>query len=891
MADEINIDLPDGPISVPAWASEDTQQKLLAEFKKLYRLNDKEVKNAEEALKNDNKNSKAQLDALKQFGDDIKSAMDGRGSLLGSMGSGLSMVTGGLTTFAKVGAQATLAISGLAIAVGSAVTSLARGFGDDIKGAGLVETGAAFGELGAQLNTLIPSLQTMGLTVDEAFANINNFNQVIKTGGVPAFEAVVNQFNNLTSNGRAYGKTLAENMEYLAEELDFRQRMFVLDQMSSAITAKQTQEVLDNQIKASQLLGKSVREISDSTKTLILNNTSLQAALAQVGPEALTSVQMMLQTFSGAGISEQLQAKLIQSIADPIFLMSDEAQSLLNQLNLIGSDEAKKLLRDLEASQKAILSKDSARINAANATLEKSVLSFAGSISDIEDQETLRLLAQDNNMTDILELLANQNLFVEAFEKYNKGVDKQLAKQVELSLLFDNQIKILKQSFLSLGTSIKAGFSPFLENLTNALGKPEDPDSPIYQFRMRMNETGRRIALSLEKIFGGGLTDSREKLEAKQAAQEELRLASMEKEGDTAESRAARIEAAEKKLKQADAEYQKALKNDQETAKTGLNSLADYIDRATDIFLDIVKKLTGVDSEEITVGGIMSNLTTMLSDILVDMFTTIMDIVGQQFRSINWLDLIFGESDREVLDRSTEHMNKMMRKLDYDLENNKISEADHAKAKANILTQGADIVLDHAEDQDYNSEKTLNLLKEAGISLNNLTSSELVRVFKNPGDLAKTVIGMGGTQEDYMKIASSMAEKFKELSESKLLFGSTRREYAQLGELFGNSASNVWTDLTSTTNQPTGTPPIQPSSAKVVTKTDDSETSSANPTSDDGTPTQSVKSVGVLRSDGEANPNQAMEEKLDTLNTNVLKLIDVSKATSRNTAATAENTN
>jgi len=243
---------------------------------------------------------------------------------------------------------------------------------------------------------------------------------------------------------------------------------------------------LDSQIAASQLLGKSVKEIADNAKTLILNNTSLQAALAQVGPEALTSVQTMLQTFSGAGISEQLQAKLVQSIADPIFLMSDEAQSLFNQINLIGTKEAGDLIKDLEASQKAILSKDQTRIAAANATLEESVLAFASSISNVEDQETLRALALASGYPDILELLANQKITKEAFENFNNGVGKQIAKQTELSLLFDDQIKTLKQSFLSLGTAVKAGLSPFLENLTNALGKPEDPDSPIYEFRMRM---------------------------------------------------------------------------------------------------------------------------------------------------------------------------------------------------------------------------------------------------------------------------------------------------------------------------------------------------------------------------------------------------------------------
>jgi len=372
-------------------------------------------------------------------------------------------------------------------------------------------------------------------------------------------------------------------------------------------------------------------------------------------------------------------------------------------------------------------------------------------------------------------------------------------------------------------------------------------------------------------------------LEAKQLAQEELRLARKKKDGETDEAYSARVEAANEKLVQADKEYQEALKNDQKTARTGLNSLADYIDRAADIFLDIVKKLTGIDSDQLTVGGIMTNLTSMLSDLLVDVFTALMDIVGQQFRSINWLDLIFGESDREVMDASSAHMKKMNAVIDHNLEAGKIDEKQAQEQKANIKTQGANIILNHAEDQDYSAEKTMNLLKDVGITLGDLTSSELVRVFKNPEDLAKAVTAAGGTQEDYQSRASEMAEQFGKNADNMLSFGSVRRENRELEKIFK--------DATNQPIQPTGTPPIQPSSAKVITDTDDSETSPANPTSDDGTPTQSVKSVGQLRSDGEANPNQAVEDKLDILNTNILKLVDQNKAISRNTAATAENTN
>ena len=60
--------------NIPDFALEDTQQKILTALKKQFKLDEKDIANAQKALRNDDKNAKAQLNALKDLGSDIRDA-------------------------------------------------------------------------------------------------------------------------------------------------------------------------------------------------------------------------------------------------------------------------------------------------------------------------------------------------------------------------------------------------------------------------------------------------------------------------------------------------------------------------------------------------------------------------------------------------------------------------------------------------------------------------------------------------------------------------------------------------------------------------------------------------------------------------------------------------
>ena len=75
--------------TIPDFALESTQENILAALKKQYNFSDKDLKNAKSAISNDNKNSKATIDALNKLGGDITAALEGDGSLIGGLSTWL----------------------------------------------------------------------------------------------------------------------------------------------------------------------------------------------------------------------------------------------------------------------------------------------------------------------------------------------------------------------------------------------------------------------------------------------------------------------------------------------------------------------------------------------------------------------------------------------------------------------------------------------------------------------------------------------------------------------------------------------------------------------------------------------------------------------------------
>ena len=114
--------------NIPDFALEDTQEKILGILKKTYKLSDDEVKNAQKALTNDNKNTKAQIDALNKFGDDVKEAVAGKGSFLGGLSDAAAGTVGVLGTLGGVVGGVATGFGVLATSAAALAVELSKGF-------------------------------------------------------------------------------------------------------------------------------------------------------------------------------------------------------------------------------------------------------------------------------------------------------------------------------------------------------------------------------------------------------------------------------------------------------------------------------------------------------------------------------------------------------------------------------------------------------------------------------------------------------------------------------------------------------------------------------------------------------------------------------------------
>lgn len=841
--------------NIPDFALEDTQQKILTALKKQFKLDEKDIANAQKALRNDDKNTKAQLNALKDLGSDIRDAVDGKGTFFSSLSSGVSKTAGVLGTLGKVGGGLASGLIGLSSAVAVGVLNLTKGFGDDLKNAGLAESGAAFGSLGKELTTVVPGMMTLGLSVEQAAGAVNDFRGSMTATSGTAIQGVITEFQKLTNGGAAYGRTISENIEYLADEIEYRTRQGFITDRNAGRAAKQAQEMMDSQISASKLLGKSVDEIANGVKDLFSGDVDIAAALANLGPDVEQELRKTFQTFEGAGLPKEFQAGLAKMITDPIMLGSQEAKDAFNALSVLPDDMGDKVQSSVENLREAIDSGDANAIANANKNLEHTMLEMGSNISKLSQTEKEALFIQGNSIPFLKDLLSSQRGLAIAYENFNDKNKTELNKALENSVQFDNQITILKNSFGVILTSIKAGMAPALESFTAALGDLSSDESPIGKFSIKLGEISKKIINKFNDLFG---------------------LA-----GDQEENT---------------------------NMVTGLlETLGNYVAGAADSFISFVDSLLSNEG-----GSVMEKIGTYLSDI----FVNLMGIVGDQIKNIDFMDLLFGESEQELTTDAAKRVEST--------KNRKRGNQSEEQKSAGLMRALSDVI-EYRDDKNekkagsVDAEKMMEMVTKAGVNLQELTGEHLLKLFPDPNDLKEAMAVKFGDDtkgaEEAFKQVSDKIVKFTEAEKISLQSGprSYLRKKSHTGDLV-TEQENIAKSFQSAHEElkkdqlPAGTmegeqkaedvakeipvtPPSQQSSTSIITDPETAKPTAPGPTSQDGTSTQAVKpAVPMADASNQENAMKSTEDlisilltKTDTTNKILNSIAGSSSSTARNT--------
>ena len=833
--------------NIPDFAMEDTQVKILAALKQQFKLGTKELENAKNALNAENKNGRAQAEALTKLGDDIRESAKGGGGILGGLSEGVSIAGGaiGLLTKGFAGLTATVATVGAGMA--ALALNITKGFGDDLKNAGLAETGAAFGELGKELNVVIPGLMSMGYSVEDAAGAMNDFRGAMTATSGKAIQGVIVEFNKLTNGGARYGRTLTENLDYLAEEIDYRTRLGFIDRQNAAQAAKDAQEMMDNQINASKLLGKSVEEIANGVKDLFTGDLDIAAQLANLGPEAEQGLRKAFTTLDGAQLPKDIQLGMLKYMTDPIALASEEARSVINDLKILPDNMGQPVIDAMENVRAAIESGDPAAIEAAQRAYTEATLALGPQIQNLskEDKERLTLLGKSRQS--LQGFLASQNTLAIAAENYAKINHDQveaLNESLKNSVLFDNQITVLKNTFGVIVSTLKAGFAPALKNITDVLGDIANPDSPLGSFQVRLKGISESFVESLNSLLG--TTGSQEEATA--------------------------------------------------AAKGMLERFAGYIESAANGVLGLVQAFQETEGDsflERISKFFMENIIKPLGGLLLDGLTALWD-------SIDLVDIMTGNTDNAAVGRAQDKMKLATSQLDAMDKAGTIDKDEYNRRLAQAKAESAKEVLDRAEDKGYDNTETIKLLEKAGLALNDLSGAQLQELFPDPQALQDAIEKSGGTQEQYTELANKLATSLENTANKRNLpwQKDLQADLKTQSEAFKNAADNVIKTppkievpdtqpsvdqlqevvVTATKrDEKPGTRPVTPSSTSVQTDPEGAEPTTASPTSQDGTKTQEVKPA-VTSEDSQENKNKSME---DLLLTQLNILNDIKKNTGK----------
>jgi len=484
MAKDIDIGLPDGgEITVPAWSTEETQKQILLLLKGMKGIDENTLKKLEEAQRKDDKNSTKTLDALKDLSKDLKES--NKMGFLGAMAAAAGMAgtaLGGLGTAVGITAGAVTAFGGAVVAGVKATTSFATAYTDAIKP--LAQTGIAFGSLGDAVDQSVMDLNALGFSSAEAAQLINNSGTAFLRMGADGLSEFTKAMEVSSKQFSRFGMLTNEATEYVAAEIEERARAGIVDKLSASQMANLQMNILNDQIKATRRLGKSIDEIADFQK--------------QVKDDP--RIAGIINAFSGNGDQQRMIESLVTQLqAVPGLDGTDVADIIAAEMEgrSIESTEAYRkvvvalgqtpgALEDFTTSVgesfKAVAENNTQAFEASQAKFDKTLTKSGQTIVDIQQ----RALAGDQDAQGIMTVLNNDPAsaafvgqaavlagIVERTTQTAEEVDKQgnvvMNQMLETATKFDNTIIEVTGAFTEQITRSQQAMVDSLDAVSTAL--------------------------------------------------------------------------------------------------------------------------------------------------------------------------------------------------------------------------------------------------------------------------------------------------------------------------------------------------------------------------------------------------------------------------------------
>lgn len=340
-----SITLPDGT-QVPQWSKESTQERMHELLKAMVASDDKALKvyqklidqvedSGDEAQQAAKEAKQIQQEQLKQTKEVADAARKGKLFSGEVFKKSMMAVDGFLTkSFMSVGSGAL----GLATTLAVSINEIGQDLLD------LQQAGVGFTDATGSAEKLMADLNFLGIASSEAAGLMKNYAGVVQIMGKTGFSDIQRAFADITGSGSLLGLSMEQSAAVLAEDLDLRKTLGMLDELDAAAQAKRSSELYQQQLQAAQALGKSVEEIREGNKSLMENNFNFQISqartMARLGEKAgalyLESVESLSTEFQGMGLGQNIQDAMLTAMSEPVAFLNQGGAELYEALATTG---------------------------------------------------------------------------------------------------------------------------------------------------------------------------------------------------------------------------------------------------------------------------------------------------------------------------------------------------------------------------------------------------------------------------------------------------------------------------------------------------------------------------------------------------------------------------
>lgn len=468
-----NVTLPDGnSVNLPEYAMDSTMQDIIKVLKEMYKLDGGDTKKLEDLLKQARDDAKRDKDAQKEADKDREKSLEHlrqinesakKSTLLStdSLVAGVKAAGAGLMSFASGIGSAASFIMGTIVAGTSNI-------GNQIRS--ITDVGVGFDDASGRTVQLISDMQMLGMSMNDAVARIGTFSTAVQVMGKTDFARFTREMANASSFAQQFGLSITESVDLLAEDLELRAQLGVIEQLSAQQQAKNSQELFARQVAASQLLGKSIDKLRGNADAFVkdsldfqLNFQRLSKMSGGLGASFSDASRALTAELEGAGLDATTAQRIMAGIIDPIAFAANDTE-LVTAFSALGS-AGTDMLGNLQNINKGLNSTDPKVVQAAidqMGNLKGDFMELSKSMS-IKDQEAF------------ISALGRSSPGMEAFFKgmlsmraASEKVGTNLDGLAQAATVFENSFATFKGAIQGGFTNIMGAFSQPMEALADA---------------------------------------------------------------------------------------------------------------------------------------------------------------------------------------------------------------------------------------------------------------------------------------------------------------------------------------------------------------------------------------------------------------------------------------